>query len=128
VGRESGTVLLTLGADGRVSRVGERGVEVSQTTLDELAEQYGLPDLIKMDIEGAELDALQGASNVLLHGPSLFIEVHSPDLVDRVAGLLDAAGYSVERGKLSSGPFMPIRLDARKQTRDLPRDVSDVPR
>ena len=38
----------------------DRVVRVRQTTLDELAERYGMPDFIKLDIEGMELAALQG--------------------------------------------------------------------
>jgi len=48
------------------------GVEVPRRTLDEvLAEDP--PDFIKMDIEGAEREALQGAATLLRRGPSLAI-------------------------------------------------------
>jgi FkbM family methyltransferase len=35
------------------------------------------PDFIKIDIEGAEIDALQGAQRLLAHRPNLYIEVHT---------------------------------------------------
>jgi len=35
------------------------------------------PDFIKIDIEGAEIDALQGAQRLLEHRPNLYIEVHT---------------------------------------------------
>jgi FkbM family methyltransferase len=51
---------------------GAEGVEVPLRTLDqELAGEP--PDFIKMDIEGAELDALRGAAGLLRRGPSLAI-------------------------------------------------------
>lgn len=52
-------------ATGRVS--GVRQVEVETTTLDAVWEQRGSPAvaLIKMDIEGAEFDALRGARRLL---------------------------------------------------------------
>lgn len=47
-------------------------VEVPCRTLDEVLRDDP-PDFIKMDIEGAELDALQGATQLLRRGPSLAI-------------------------------------------------------
>ena len=45
-------------------------------TLDWLAENFAPPAAIKLDIEGAELAALEGASQVLgVHRPALFVEV-----------------------------------------------------
>ena len=38
-------------------------IRVPCTTLDCLIEEYGRPDYIKLDIEGAELDALAGLSS-----------------------------------------------------------------
>src|SRR5262249_30228384 len=43
------------------SRNGEQHVEVEVTTFDEACGRFGKPDFIKMDIEGAEVKALQGA-------------------------------------------------------------------
>jgi FkbM family methyltransferase len=38
---------------------------VSVVTIDELSNRYGPPDLIKLDVEGAELQALEGACETL---------------------------------------------------------------
>lgn len=57
------------------------GTEAVQTiTLDDWVAQHALPrvDLVKMDIEGAELDALAGAEQLLSgHAPALLIECNA---------------------------------------------------
>ncbi len=53
---------------------------VSSVTLDALAEQHGMPDFVKLDIEGGAAVALQGASTILTQGnPVLYIELHGPE-------------------------------------------------
>ncbi len=43
----------------------EDGITAPQTTLDDLITRFGLPDLCKIDVEGAELDVLYGLSQPL---------------------------------------------------------------
>lgn len=53
---------------------------VDTQTIDNLIELYETPDLIKIDIEGAELKALSGAQQCMAeHDVDFFIEVHSPE-------------------------------------------------
>ncbi len=65
------TIRLSLGLTSAwnsfVRQVGENSIEVPVTTVDKLVAALGLPrvDYIKMDIEGAEREALQGASETL---------------------------------------------------------------
>ena len=55
-----------------------------------------VPDLIKMDIEGAEVAMLEGAQELLRsHHPVLFIETHSPALTLRCDELLKGWSYKV---------------------------------
>jgi FkbM family methyltransferase len=68
-------------------------VEVITTTLDEEVEKYGLhPRLIKIDVEGAELAALGGATRTLEGRPALLIEL-SPESSARVEERLSGLGY-----------------------------------
>jgi hypothetical protein len=69
------------GGDGRV-------------TIDALAERFFVPDLLKIDIEGGEADALRGAAHVLHdRKPAILLEVHDVSLEEACASLLRAAGY-----------------------------------
>ena len=54
------------------------------------------PSFIKMDIEGAEGDALEGAVRVLeRHRPVLLIDLHSPEQDLRVGRVSGDADYRV---------------------------------
>ena len=54
-----------------------------------------MPDLMKIDVEGAELDVLRGARGILAaHHPVLFLEVHSPELRVDCESLLHDLGYA----------------------------------
>jgi FkbM family methyltransferase len=57
-------------------------VEVVATTIDDLARKHGTPDVLFMDVDGFELEALRGAATVLESRPDCYIEVHN-DLLRR---------------------------------------------
>ena len=73
--------------------------------LDEFfAERGTWPDLIKIDVEGAELAVLEGARRILAqHHPVMFVEVHPRLLgnfdasVEQVYALLRTHGYTIRR-------------------------------
>ena len=80
---------------GHLSTQGELAVEA--ITLDALVAsgQVPPPDVIKMDVEGAELGALRGASAVLRQAqPVLLLATHSPELHQACCALLAEAGYT----------------------------------
>lgn len=69
-------------------------IEVDMISIDELVAQRKLPppDVVKMDIEGAEVEALRGMARTLkVHGPALVCETHGTH--EGVAALLDELGY-----------------------------------
>lgn len=67
-----------------------------QLALDDIA-YHGdgfVPDFVKMDIEGGELEALLGAERILAdRRPSMIVEVHSRELEDHCGRLLRKVGY-----------------------------------
>lgn len=63
--------------------------EVLSTTLDELSDLFGQPDIVFLDIEGAEVEALKGAKAVLGRGKTHFlIEVHLKTGLEVLGGSL----------------------------------------
>jgi len=94
LGRESGTVRFT--ADGAVnSQIASNGVgmEVTCRALDELLSGDECPTIIKMDIEGAETEAIPGAAKTIARcRPILAIcAYHRCDHLWRIPMLLRAA-------------------------------------
>ncbi len=70
-------------------------ITVEVRTLDSLCVDGGLPrpDVIQFDVEGAEAEALEGASATLTaHRPLLVIELHSTNAA--VTAILDRLGYA----------------------------------
>lgn len=58
------------------SRLGSTGIEVQMVSLDDIVGQEGV-DFIKMDIEGAEMDAVRGGTKAIAtHKPRLAIAVY----------------------------------------------------
>lgn len=77
VARASGEVAFGLNGqvdDGR-RRWGE--MRVPAWSIDDLSARYGMPDVVFIDVEGFEREALLGASDTLRAGPDWFVEVHN---------------------------------------------------
>lgn len=54
------------------------------------------PQIIKIDVEGAEVHVLKGATKVLsIHRPRLFIEAHSQSLASSCTSILNNLNYKV---------------------------------
>lgn len=60
-------------------------VQVTVTTLDALIAQYGIPAFCKIDVEGAELDVLNGLSQAL---PALSFE-YIPAIIETAIGCIN---------------------------------------
>lgn len=70
-----------------------------------------LPDLIKMDIEGAEIDCLQGSLDLINQsGPTMIIAFHSKILLQQGYELLTSLGYKLydQRGPLTQDSIAEV--------------------
>jgi FkbM family methyltransferase len=92
-------------------------LRVDCVTTDQLVEDHGLSrvDLVKIDVEGAELDVLRGMANVLFcMQPKLVLELEPSLLkgfaarVEDVVGFLERYGYrNIAVGKGANYVFVP---------------------
>jgi|SRR5271166_176405 len=84
---------------GRSQSGGERSRFIVPTiTLDSLLELFDPPTFIKMDVEGAEIGVLEGASRILKEArPILYYEAVG-STIDRCNQILTSAGYKVTQG------------------------------
>jgi FkbM family methyltransferase len=85
VGAGIGKVIINGASNSRIIS-STKGVEVSLTNLDEY--RHFKPSLLKIDVEGFEVEVLKGAKNILSSIPKLAIEIH--------ANALTRFGYQVE--------------------------------
>ena len=71
--------------------------QVPTTTLDKVITEHPVPDLLKIDVEGAELMVLHGASRLLRdRRPVILIELHSEDLSRQFHDLMQELRYEVK--------------------------------
>lgn len=76
--------------------------DVRTHTLEDCFTIYGVPEFIKMDIEGVEIEVLDSSRSILQkHHPCIVVDTHhnGPNFdinSERVAGILDDCGYNVE--------------------------------
>jgi len=70
-------------------------IAVRAITLDEYVRSHPRPSVIKMDIEGAELEALLGARELLSDddAPVMLVSTHSKNLDEECKALLSEYGY-----------------------------------
>jgi hypothetical protein len=73
----------------------ERNHALGAATLDEVVagDRLAPPDLLKIDVEGAESRVLQGAADVLKRRPHLVIETHGATVERECVEILLAHGY-----------------------------------
>ncbi len=78
----------------------EKFIEVNAYTLDYILQSLGIMEVnwIKIDVEGAEFEVLQGAQDILANSKdlSLIIELHSSDLYEPIMELLRLYNCKIE--------------------------------
>lgn len=75
---------------------------VFASTLDDVLEQAQWPDLVKIDVEGAEANVLRGMTTILRFAqPKVFVEMHEDTYSDldpsNVYRVFDECGYAWEK-------------------------------
>jgi FkbM family methyltransferase len=77
-GATDGVTSFAEGLNGEVdSRTASGNVMVPMVTVDGLAKEHGVPDLVFIDVEGYEAQVLNGATSTLANGSTSFmVEVH----------------------------------------------------
>lgn len=96
VGAGRGTTSFEAGGHSTRGRLSDSGgVEVEVITLDDAFERFGAPRFVKVDVEGHELDVLEGGPGAVASKQTSFgIEIHSDELGRACRALLEKAGYS----------------------------------
>jgi FkbM family methyltransferase len=79
VARENGEIVF--GRNGFVDDGSRRwgDLRVPSFSIDELTRRYGPPDVVFIDVEGYEHEALLGAAATIEQGPDWFVEVHGDE-------------------------------------------------
>jgi len=99
VADHSGTVRFEEDASTSKGRIGAQGgLEVRSIALDDWIEKGKLPrpSLFKIDIEGAEFQALQGARKTLVQShPPIFLSTHSGKAHKDCLSFLESLGYRI---------------------------------
>ena len=84
-------------ADPDPHAVGELEVRLVSIDARVAAGEIPPPDVMKIDVEGAELGVLRGAERVLrAHRPRLLVELHTPEMDRECPAFLEALGYDIE--------------------------------
>ena len=106
-GRE---LLFAATLDGVVRHDGA-GDRVPTVSIDSLAREYGMPDVVFLDVEGYECQALAGAQAVLKQGADFLVEVHvgaeleGNGTVEQVIGQFPSSRYLLQ---VAAGEEMPF--------------------
>jgi len=116
---QSGTLTFNRGTNGQVDDgTGEWGkVEVEAYSVDDLADKFGAPDVLFIDVEGFECELLRGAQKTLLGRPNCFVEVHVNAGLEKFGGSVSEvlslfpAGYEFFAGAPEK-PFSPLKKDS----------------
>ena len=90
----------TAASDSCTARLSPDGeIRVPSTTLDTCiygAKRLCPPDIIKIDVEGAELEVLEGAHRALAEfHPTIFLEIHGTQLHAECRAFLSKKGYQI---------------------------------
>ena len=121
VGAEEGTIKITIHEDSSMNFIGEDSsgrpaVEVKMVVLDALVDSGAIqpPQLLKIDVEGAEASVLRGAAKVLRDSVrEIFVELHDAEAKQECERLLAEAGFKRSWQAEADGVF-PMQTHFRR--------------
>ncbi|MCA9882643.1 MAG: FkbM family methyltransferase [Anaerolineae bacterium] len=97
VGAENGQAFFQEGNSPSMGHLAAVGIPVELITVDTVAAAGHAPDVLKIDVEGAELDVLKGASHTLTdHSPIIFLATHGEHVHQACIDFLHQHAYTVE--------------------------------
>jgi FkbM family methyltransferase len=116
---KSGTLTFNRGTNGQVDDgSGEWGqITVDAYSVDDLADRFGAPDVLFIDVEGFECELLRGAQKTLAGRPDCFVEVHVNAGLEKFGGSVSEvlslfpAGYEFYAA-VPDTPFAPFKEDS----------------
>jgi FkbM family methyltransferase len=82
------TELFNSAVDDGTSGLGR--IEVPALSIDDLTRSYGAPDVLFIDVEGFEHEAMKGAKETLKTRPDCFVEVHTQGGLEAYGGSVDS--------------------------------------
>ena len=101
-----------------LSGVGERA-RVDAVSLDDFLEARGswskgrLPDLVKVDVEGAEAEVIRGARGLLsARRTTWIVEIHEGSSLDDLQGIFQNESYRMRRLEPRSGSNQTVHVIA----------------
>ncbi|ACF14168.1 methyltransferase FkbM family [Chloroherpeton thalassium ATCC 35110] len=108
VGEKSGKAKFVVSSNGAIAKNNDfETVEVDVIALDDVF-QNNPPDVLKVDVEGAEVAALRGAKNILKTYPKIDLEIHCTEFDDRIASITSLLNI-IEMDKYTS--YIQLRID-----------------
>jgi FkbM family methyltransferase len=82
-----------------MGKIADKGVKIRSITIDYFVfeNNNNPPEIMKIDIEGAELDALRGAKETITKfHPIIFLSLHSNELYKECKWLLNSYSYKIQ--------------------------------
>jgi FkbM family methyltransferase len=89
-------------------------VEVTSVSIDSLADEHGIPDVVFVDVEGYECHVLDGGKKILSASTDFFVEVHAGaglerhGSVEKVLAYFPAPKYTLFWSPLEGAEFRPL--------------------